>query len=395
MERTKTETKTAVLVSDKPKRSVKLRRVTDNGNVNLARLSESEKKELSVIGSKLNVHDKMSVANYGSELSAQLNKSTKELMSLSRTTNLGNEVDSIMKEISAKLSDIDLDDIKKPNALVRFVRKMPILNKMFFSVEKFLSKYDTLEKNVETMQNKLQAAQAIALRDNTELEKRFQDTLNYINVLEKLIVAAKVKSGEIDGLISEMDSHPENYSAIEIHDTKNFKHELDKRISNMLTWHLSFNQSLFRIRDIQDANIAHSNAIAETVDNMMPQLRDQLHQAVVLYNLEQGLKAHDAMIDGFNDILKHNADATHDMKIRVTERTESTAIKMETLRNNQQKIIDTNREVLRIMKEASEKRLENEREMAKMEEELDRMLSGTSDKTVSAESIEQNYIVEE
>lgn len=395
MERTKTESKTAVLVSDKPKRSVKLRRVTDNGNVNLARLSESEKKELSVIGSKLNVHDKMSVSNYGSELSAQLNKSTKELMSLSRTTNLGNEVDSIMKEISAKLSDIDLDDIKKPNALVRFVRKMPILNKMFFSVEKFLSKYDTLEKNVEMMQNKLQAAQAIALRDNTELEKRFQDTLNYINVLEKLIVAAKVKSGEIDGLISEMDSHPENYSAIEIHDTKNFKHELDKRISNMLTWHLSFNQSLFRIRDIQDANIAHSNAIAETVDNMMPQLRDQLHQAVVLYNLEQGLKAHDAMIDGFNDILKHNADATHDMKIRVTERTESTAIKMETLRNNQQKIIDTNREVLRIMKEASEKRLENEREMAKMEEELDRMLSGTSDKTVSAESIEQNYIVEE
>ena len=358
-----------------------LRRIDDNGNLNLKGVSEEEIAEYHAIASKLDMRDKMSISNYGAELSAQLNKSTKELMSLGRTTGVGSETEEIMKSINSKLMNIDLDEIKKPNALVRFVRKIPLLNKVMFSVKKFLDKYDSLEEEVEKMHEKLQAAQAIALRDNTELEKRFQDTVAYVGVLEKLIVAAKIKSEEYGKAIEQMEADPSNYPAITIHDAKTFKHELDKRISSMLTWHLSFNQSLFRIRDIQDANISHSNAISETIDNMMPQLRDQLHQAIVLYNLEQGVKAHEVMINGFNEIIKHNADATHDIKVRVTEMTERTAISLETLKHNQEKIKETYTDVLRIMDEAAKQRMTNEAEMAKMERELDNMLTGSSNVT--------------
>ena len=366
-----------------------LRRINDNGDINLSKITAKEKAELIAIGKKLNVHDKMSVSSYGSELSAQLDKSTKELMRLGRNANLSEEMKDTMQSINSKLMEIDLDDIKKPNWFVKAIRQVPVLNKMFFSVKKFLNKWDDLEQEVNSMQEKLQAARAIAIRDNTELEKRFQDTIQYIQVLEKLIVAAKIKSEEYEAAIAEMEANPDNYTAIAIHDAKNFKHELDKKVSSMLTWHLSFNQSLFRIREIQDANIAHSNAISESVDNMMPQLRDQLHQAIVLYNLEQGLKAHEVMINGFNEILKHNADATHDLKVRVTEQTEKTTIDLETLKHNQQKIIDTNRDVLKIINEAAQRRLENEREMAKMETELETMMSGSV--TDSAKLIENKY----
>lgn len=374
-----------------------LKRINDNGEVNMAGISESELAEYQAIGKKLDVHDKMSVSNYGAELSEQLNRSTKELMARGTSTKLGDETREIMKEISSKLMTIDLDDIKRPNAFVRFVRSVPLLNKIFFSVKAFISKYENLEKDVEKMQDKLHAAQAIALRDNTELEQRFQDTLAYIAVLEKLIIAAKLKSEEYGKALEVMESQPDKYSAIDIHDTRNFKHELDKRIESMLTWHLSFNQSLFRIRDIQDANIAHSNSISQDIDNMMPQLRDQLHQAIVLYNLEQGLKAHEVMIDGFNEILTHNADATHDLKVRVTKMTEEPSIKLETLKHNQEKIKETTADCLRIIDEAAKKRIDNEREMAKMRAELDSMLSGVPVvKTVeSAEAIEAKYGVDE
>lgn len=369
-----------------------LRRIDDKGNVNTNGLTKEEVTELVAIGSKLKPSDKMSVMNYGAELSAQLNKSTKELLALSRTVSIGNETSDIMRDITSKLMTIDLDDIKRPNLLVRTIRKIPVLNKMFFSVEKFLAKYDNLEQQVERCEEKLEAAQAIALRDNTDLEKRFQNTTAYLDVLEKLILAAKLKSEEITRAIDVMEASPDKFSAIDIHDAKNFKHELDKRITSMLTWHLSFNQSLFRIRDIQDANIAHSNKITETIENMMPQLRDQLHEAVVLYNLEQGLKAHDVMIDGFNEIITHNADAAHDMKVRVTEHTEKTALKMETLRHNQQRLIDTNKDVLKIMEDAARERANNEREMAKMERELESMLSGAQSNGESASAVYNKYL---
>lgn len=301
-----------------------------------------------------------------------------------------------MKDISAKLVSIDLDEIKRPNWFVRKIREIPLLNKFFFSVKAFIAKYEGIEKDVQLMQDKLHAAQAVALRDNTELEKRFQDTLAYIDVLEKLIVAAKLKEAEYGEALEIMEANPDNYSAIDIHDTRNFKHELEKRIENMITWHVSFNQSLFRIRDIQDANIAHSNSISQDIDNMMPMLRDQLQQAIYLYNLEQGLKAHEVMIDGFNDILKHNADATHDLKVRVTKMTESPTIKLETLKHNQEKINETYRDCLRVQEEAAKNRIENEREMAKMRAELSSMMAGVPSEGIEAKSaaaIEAEYSI--
>lgn len=369
------------------------KRIADGGVINISNLSQEEIEEYRAIGSKLDVRDKMSVSNYGSELSEQLNRSTKDLMKRGTSTKLGDETKLIMKDISSKLSTIDLDEIKRPNWFVRTIREIPVLNKMFFSVQKFISKCETLEKDVENMQDKLHAAQAIALRDNTELEQRFQETISYIDVLEKLIVAAKLKSDECGQVIEAMESDPGNYSAITIHDTKNFKHELDKKIESMLTWHLSFNQSLFRIRDIQDANISHSNSISQDIDNMMPMLRDQLQQAIYLYNLEQGLKAHEVMVDGFNEILAHNADATHDLKVRVTKMTESPTLKIETLKHNQEKIKETTRDCLRIMDEAAKQRLDNEREMAKMRTELDSMMTGIpmTGAVESAAAIEAKY----
>ena len=384
-----------IINSKSAKKPSSLKRISDSGEVNMTGITEKEREEYVTIGKKLDVHDKMSIANYGAELSEQLNRSTKELMARGSSTKLGDETREIMKDISAKLMTIDLDDIKRPSAFVRFVRSIPLLNKVFFSVKAFISKYENLEKDVEKMQDKLHAAQAIALRDNTELEQRFQDTLSYIDVLEKLIIAAKLKSEEYGKALEVMEADPERFTAIDIHDTRNFKHELDKRIESMLTWHLSFNQSLFRIRDIQDANIAHSNSISQDIDNMMPQLRDQLHQAIVLYNLEQGLKAHEVMIDGFNEILTHNADATHDLKVRVTKMTEEPSIKLETLKHNQEKIKETTADCLRIIDEAAKKRIENEREMAKMRAELDSMMSGVpvGKKVESAAAIEAKYSV--
>ena len=357
------ETSTAVakILASKEQKVSTFRRINDDGVVNMTEFTRAELEEYHAIGKKLDVHDKMSISNYGAELSEQLNRSTKDLMKRSSSTKLGDETQSIMKAISAKLVTIDLDDIKRPNAFVRFVRSVPLLNKIFFSVKAFIAKCENLEKDVEMMQDKLHAAQAIALLDNTELEQRFQETISYIEVLEKLIIAAKLKSEEYSKALEVMESQPDKYSAIDIHDTRNFKHELDKRIEAMLTWHLSFNQSLFRIRDIQDANIAHSNSISQDIDNMMPMLRDQLQQAVYLYNLEQGLKAHEAMIDGFNEILTHNADATHDLKVRVTKMTESPSLNLETLKHKQEKIKETTADCLRINDEATKARLNNER----------------------------------
>lgn len=347
-----------------------------------------------MFGEKLNVHDVSSITNFGADLQKVMNENSKHLLASSRQVHIGDETQEVINNMMSQISQIDLDEIKAPTPLARFIRKIPVLNKLFFSVKRFLEKYDNIEKQVMTCQEKLEAVQVIALRDNTRLQSDFDDTVKYIKILEKLIVAAKMKSQEMETGIKMMKSEPEKFSAIQIQDMENFKHELDKKISNMLTWRLTFTQSLFRIRDIQRTNIAHSNEIHETIQSMMPMLRQQISQATALYNLEQGVKAGKAVKEGFNKVLQQNADAAHKLAVEVAKETESTNITMETLRHNQDKLVQTMRDVKKVWEDGERARKDNDLAVAKMHAELDTIAKGIETITTSsAAAIENKYTV--
>lgn len=371
-----------------------LNRISDKGEINLTALTDEEARECREIGKRLDVHDANSISNFGNDLLKVMDESSKKLLESSRQVKVGDETKGVINDIMSQLSQIDLDDIKAPNAWQRFIRKVPVLNKLFYSIDKFLANYDSIEKQVQKCEEKLEAVQLIALRDNTRLQHDFDDTTKYITVLEKLIVAAKMKSQEMERGLEIMRSNPESHKAIEIQDMENYKHELDKRITKMLGWRLTFTQSLFRIRDIQRANIANSNEVHDTVQSMMPMLRQQLSQATALYNLEQGVKANRAFKEGFNKILTQNADAAHDLSVAVMKETEEGDVTMETLRHNQERLVQTMREVKEIWDQGEKNRKANELEVARMHAELDGLamtMSGKEVETTSAEAIEAKY----
>jgi uncharacterized protein YaaN involved in tellurite resistance len=280
---------------------------------------------------------------------------------------------------------------------VRFMRKIPILRGLVSSIEKFMAEYKTIESTVEQVEKKLEAAQVIALRNNTLLQHDFEDTLKYNAILEKLIIAAKLKNEELNRALEIMKADPSQYSAIEISDVENFRHDLDKKIGNMLTWRTNFSQSLFRIRDIQRANLTLSNDIRDTIQNMMPQFRQQLAQAQALYELSQGVKATQSVKEAFNKVLTQNADAAHDLAVEVAEMSEQSDITMETLEHNQERIIATMNDVKRCWEEGNQRRKEEEARSAEMIRQLEMTAAGIDmDDTVattSAEAIEAKYTV--
>lgn len=370
--------------------------IVDTGQINFDNLSEADKHELIAIGNKLNVYDISTVTNFGSELQRAMNDTSKALLSSSRTSKVGPETEAILKEMMSQISEIDISEIKSPNSVEKFLRKIPIVKKLFKSVERFMAKYDSLETTVEKCENNLHAVNIKAKSDNRLLQGQFDDTNEYIAVLEKFIVAGKNKSNELQIIIDEMETNANQYTPIQISDMKDFKHDLDLRLTNMLTWRTTFMQSLYRIREIQKANISLSNNVQQTIDNMMPMLRHQLSEAVALYNLKQGIQVVDAVQKGFNDILANNADMTHDAVVAVRQQTENTVVRMETLRHTQERLLATMRDAQKVCEEGAAKRREQENELAKMNIEIETLASGIDQKVISsrpsAKSIEEKYI---
>ena len=370
--------------------------IVDTGQINFDNLSEADKHELIAIGNKLNVYDISTVTNFGSELQRAMNDTSKALLSSSRTSKVGPKTEAILKEMMSQISEIDISEIKSPNSVEKFLRKIPIVKKLFKSVERFMAKYDSLETTVEKCENNLHAVNIKAKSDNRLLQGQFDDTNEYIAVLEKFIVAGKNKSNELQIIIDEMEANANQYTPIQISDMKDFKHDLDLRLTNMLTWRTTFMQSLYRIREIQKANISLSNNVQQTIDNMMPMLRHQLSEAVALYNLKQGIQVVDTVQKGFNDILANNADMTHDAVVAVRQQTENTVVRMETLRHTQERLLATMRDAQKVCEEGAAKRREQENELAKMNIEIETLASGIDQKVISsrpsAKSIEEKYI---
>ena len=178
--------------------------IVDTGQINFDNLSEADKHELIAIGNKLNVYDISTVTNFGSELQRAMNDTSKALLSSSRASKVGPETEAILKEMMSQISEIDISEIKSPNSVEKFLRKIPIVNKLFKSVERFMAKYDSLETTVEKCENNLHAVNIKAKSDNRLLQGQFDDTNEYIAVLEKFIVAGKNKSNELQIIIDEM-----------------------------------------------------------------------------------------------------------------------------------------------------------------------------------------------
>lgn len=376
-------------------KTVALKKIVDTGNIDFSSLSEAEKKELVSIGNKLNVHDISTVTNFGSELQKAMNDTSRALLQSSRTSKVGKETEDILKEMMSQIREIDIDEIHAPSKIEQFFRKIPIIKDFFNTVEKFMAKYDSLETTVEKCENNLHAVNIKAKSDNNMLQSQFEDTNEYIKLLEKFIIAGKEKSNELQIAIDTMEAHSGEYTAIQIADIKDFKHDLDLKLTNMLTWRTTFMQSLYRIREIQKANISLSNNVQQTIDNMMPMLRHQLSEAVALYNLQQGVKVVDTIQKGFNDILARNADMTHDAVVAVRQQTENTVVRMETLRHTQERLIATMRDAQKVCEEGAAKRIEQEKELAKMNAEMEQLITGTNvtiDARPTAKEIESKYI---
>lgn len=376
-------------------KTVALKKIVDTGNIDFSSLSETEKKELVSIGNKLNVHDISTVTNFGSELQKAMNDTSRALLQSSRTSKVGKETEDILKEMMSQIREIDIDEIHAPSKIEQFFRKIPIIKDFFNTVEKFMAKYDSLETTVEKCENNLHAVNIKAKSDNNMLQSQFEDTNEYIKLLEKFIIAGKEKSNELQIAIDTMEAHSGEYTAIQIADIKDFKHDLDLKLTNMLTWRTTFMQSLYRIREIQKANISLSNNVQQTIDNMMPMLRHQLSEAVALYNLQQGVKVVDTIQKGFNDILARNADMTHDAVVAVRQQTENTVVRMETLRHTQERLIATMRDAQKVCEEGAAKRIEQEKELAKMNAEMEQLITGTNvtiDARPTAKEIESKYI---
>ena len=386
MERkTKTQVKEAEIVMDevidltekKTKEKGELKVINDNGVINLDNISSAEMERYSRLNSSLVVTDINSISNYGADLQNTMGKYSNDFLTAVRGSN-GGEIGELINNLLGELNYIDVDELKAPSTFQKFIRNIPILNKLVANVEKMLHKYDSITKNIDSLTQKITATRLASLRDNNALQSMFENNIAYGKQIEDLIIAGKIKSEEVKKQLAEMQANADQYESHEIQDVMEFQNNLDRRLNDLLMLRYVIKQSLPQIRTVQYNNIAVADKAQTIIATTIPVWKNQLSIAVALHNQQANIEAHRKVTDTTNLILRKNAEMLRQNSSLVAKENERSFVDIETLRTTTQQLIETIREVKEIHEQGALQRKAAEDELVKIETELNTNMIGTS-----------------
>ena len=356
-------------------------RLSDTGEIDVSLIPPQKKAYYSEIAKVLDEKDLTSIASYGSDLQRAMDTYSSDFLKQSFDSKNSIESAQLISNLLGELHEVNIDDLEAPSAVKRFLRKIPGLRKLIVSVEQIKAKYDTIEKNIEGIVQKLETARQISIRDNNNLQKQFENNVDYVEQLGELIIAGKIKSQELDKLIEDMKANSEEYDDYQISDVEEYKNSLDKRLTDLTMLRYAFKQSLTQIRIIQRTNIMNANNTEQQIAMTIPLWKNQLSLAVALYDQKQTLEISSKVSDTTNEIFKKNAEMMKTQAIEVAKQNQRTVIDIETLRKTTSDLLATVEGVQKAQLEGAQKRAAAEQELFKLEKQMSQTAIGVATST--------------
>ena len=354
-------------VKVKPKRNIVL---SDNGDVNFSLINKEDKKRYTEIASCLNENDMTSIMNYGSDLQNAMDAYSNDFLTQRFDSTSSIKSAELIANLLGELQEVDIAELNEPSALKRFIRRIPLLKKFVTSVEQIKAKYNTIQKNIDGITQKLEQTRLIAIRDNNLLEKQFQNNLSYVGQLGELIIAGKMKSKELEDEINAMKEESYNYNDYEIRKVEDFKNNLDKKITDLVMMRYSFQQSLVQINIIQQTNTQDAQNTEMQIKTTIPIWKNQMSMAVALYNQKKSIEASNLVTNTTNEILRRNSEMMKTQAIEVAKQSQRTVIDIETLEKTHKDLIATIEGVEKAQEEGRAKRAAAEKRIEELEKDM-------------------------
>jgi len=356
-------------------------RLSDTGEIDVSLIPAQKKAYYNEIAKVLDEKDLTSIASYGSDLQRAMDTYSSDFLKQSFDSKNSIESAQLISNLLGELHEVNIDDLEAPSAVKRFLRRIPGLRKLVVSVEQIKAKYDTIEKNIDGIVQKLETARQISIRDNNNLQKQFENNVDYVEQLGELIIAGKIKSQELDKLIEDMKANSEEYDDYQISDVEEYKNSLDKRLTDLTMLRYAFKQSLTQIRIIQRTNIMNANNTEQQIAMTIPLWKNQLSLAVALYDQKQTLEISSKVADTTNEIFKKNAEMMKTQAIEVAKQNQRTVIDIETLRKTTSDLLATVEGVQKAQLEGAQKRAAAEQELFKLEKQMSQTAIGVATST--------------
>ena len=327
----------------------------------------TEAKAVADLSEKIDISNSKIVLYYGTACQKEIASFSDAALQNIRTKDLG-EVGDMIVNLVGELRGFNADTEESKGFLGLF-------KKPASSISKLQARYAEAETNVSKITNVLEDHQNTLLKDIVMLDKMYDENLEYFKKLTMYIIAGKKRLDlERSTTLVDLKNKAEESGLAEdaqaANDYANLCDRFEKKLYDLeLTRNISV-QMAPQIRLIQNGDTLMVEKIQSTIINTIPLWKNQMVLALGIAHSKEAMEAQSAVSNLTNELLKKNAETLKQGSIEIAEESERGIVDIETVKETNQKLIETLDEVLKIQAEGRQKRQDAENELGHIEAEL-------------------------
>ncbi len=329
-------------------------------------LSPQERKMVDDFSKQIDLSNSSMILQYGVGAQKKIADFSESALENVKTKDLG-EIGEMLSGVVSELKSFDAEEESK--GIFGFFRKSA--NKL----ESMKAKYEKAETNVNRVIKVLEGHQIQLMKDAAMLDKMYEMNKTYFKELSMYILAGKKKiqaviSEEIPALKEKAEKSGLQEDAQAVNDLVGLCNRFEKKIHDLELTRMISIQMAPQIRLIQNNDTLMSEKIQSTIVNTIPLWKSQMVLALGVTHSAQAAQAQHEVTDMTNELLRKNAATLKMSTIETARESERGVVDIETLKMTNESLISTIDEVMKIQSEGRQKRLEAEKELYRIENEL-------------------------
>lgn len=334
-------------------------------------LTAEDQQQLDEIVAQIDITDPVLSIAYGAKTMNAMSRFSESMMQEVRAKDAG-EIGQQLTTMLGKVKSIDLTVFEQKKGLLE---SLPLIGKMFSKLERTLMEYQTLAQQVDTISNKLQDTIVELLRNIATLEQLFIRNSEYFKQISLHIIAGKkkieqIQASDLPQAQAKAEQSGDAMDAQLVRDLVNGIQRFERRLHDLLLSRTFAIQTAPQIRLMQNNSQSLAEKIQSSILTTIPIWKSQIVLALSLNSQRQAAKLQKDVADTTNEMLRRNAEMLELGSIETATEVERSIIDIDTLRDVQNRLLNTLEETLSIASNARQRRAEVEKELGGMEQEL-------------------------
>ncbi len=334
-------------------------------------LSPEDRERVDKIKKEINLMDSSLSINYGVGAQKALSEFSGSILTNVRNKDSG-EVGKLLTELMVEVKSLEINELGEKKGIFS---NLPFVKDGKKKMDVLLAKYDSVDGSIEKIQDRLDSARTDLVRDITVFDQLYDKNFQYFKDIQAYIVAgeeviADTKDNVLPRLREEAAASGDQMDAQLVKDFEDTLNRFEKKVYDLKLSKAMAIQAAPQIRLIQNNDKLLVDKIQTAMLNTIPLWKSQVLIAIGLQNQDQALKLQREISDTTNELLKKNSKMLRENTKEVLKESERGIVDLETLKVVNQDLIKTLEEGILIQRDGRKKRLEAERDLAQLEDQL-------------------------